>query len=557
MKKIIAILSLVILLCSVFSGMASAEGEIVAAKDEKVVKIEGEDWGFPTPFVHHYAGAGYVRMSFIFDTLTWKDKHGEISWLADTWSKSSDAKTWTFSLHRDVEWSDGKPFTADDVKFTFDYMTRHPPIWYWEEASEELRNNLDHVDILNPYTVRIHLKESRPAFIEDFAGWVPIIPEHIWKDVTTPYTFGGKDAVVGTGPLKLVKYDGTQGYYEYEANEKCFKGKPIIDKLISMKVGNKALALETGDVDAAHFLGKEIDAVEDFEDDPDFETTEGPSWWVLNLYFNVYESPMNNVDFRRAIAYGINRKNLIENVTRDGSILANTGLMHPDSKWCKPNLPGYKHNITKAKEILKDLGFEDTDLEFTLYTTEDYEREAESIQKDLDDIGIKIVVKPVGHKELISKLTSGNFYIAIRGHGGIVNPRILGPVAKGTARSEKYDEIYAQQRKEVDDEDDRKELVGDLQTIIAEELPVYALYHPKIWHVYNQEKLDTWFYTKDALAGSIPLQHNKLAFLFDPWRYDVNEDRTIEKSEVIGAIGDYFDDVITKEQVIGVIKIYF
>ena len=557
MKKIIAIVSLAILLCSVFSGMASAEGEIVAAKDEKVVKIEGEDWGFPTPFVHYYAGAGYVRMSFIFDTLTWKDKHGEISWLADTWSKSSDAKTWTFSLHRDVEWSDGKPFTADDVKFTFDYMTRHPPIWYWEEASEELRNNLDHVDILNPYTVRIHLKESRPAFIEDFAGWVPIIPEHIWKDVTTPYTFGGKDAVVGTGPLKLVKYDGTQGYYEYEANEKCFKGKPIIDKLISMKVGNKALALETGDVDAAHFLGKEIDAVEDFEDDPDFETTEGPSWWVLNLYFNVYESPMNNVDFRRAIAYGINRKNLIENVTRDGSILANTGLMHPDSKWCKPNLPGYKHNITKAKEILKDLGFEDTDLEFTLYTTEDYEREAESIQKDLDDIGIKIVVKPVGHKELISKLTSGNFYIAIRGHGGIVNPRILGPVAKGTARSEKYDEIYAQQRKEVDDEDDRKELVGDLQTIIAEELPVYALYHPKIWHVYNQEKLDTWFYTKDALAGSIPLQHNKLAFLFDPWRYDVNEDRTIEKSEVIGAIGDYFDDVITKEQVIGVIKIYF
>ena len=78
MKKIIAVLSLAILLCIVFSGMASAaKGEIVAAKSEKVVTIEGDDCWYPTPFAHYYTGLGYIRMSFIFDTLVWKDKHGE------------------------------------------------------------------------------------------------------------------------------------------------------------------------------------------------------------------------------------------------------------------------------------------------------------------------------------------------------------------------------------------------------------------------------------------------------------------------------------------------
>jgi len=567
MKKIIAVLSLAILLCIVFSGMASAaKGEIVAAKSEKVVTIEGDDCWYPTPFAHYYTGLGYIRMSFIFDTLVWKDKHGEIPWLADSYSRSYDAKVWTFFLHRGVKWSDGKPFTADDVKFTFDYMKEHPPIWYGEEIRV-----IDRVDVLDPYTVSIYLKESRPTFIEEVAGCVPIIPEHIWKDITDPYKFRGDDAVVGTGPLKLVEYDGTQGYYEYVANEGCFKGRPIIDKLISIKVGdvrNVVLALETGDIDAASFSGKEKVAVDKFRGDSDFKIIEGESWWVLNLYFNVYEPPMNNVDFRRAIAYGIDRNDIVHTVTHDGSILANTGLMHPKSKWYKHGLPGYECNITKAKEILDCLGFKDRnnnnirdypdggDLEFTLFTTEDYTDEAEFIRKDLEDIGIKIVVKTVGHKELLSRLTLGNFYIALRGHGGIVNPRVLRPVARGTDRSEEYDEIYEQQRRTMN-EDYRKKLVGELQTIISEELPVYALYHPKIWCVYNPGKLDTWFYTKDAIAGSIPLAQNKLIFLFDPWRYDANGNGIMEKSEVIDAIQDYFKDVITKEDVIEVIWLYF
>ena len=567
MKRNVAIIFLAILLCCASCAMSASGVATAASTTETCIKIEGGDYGYPTPFALFPKGPGYIRMSFIFDTLTWKDKYGVIPWLADSWSKSDDARTWRFSLHRGVKWSDGMPFTADDVKFTFDYTKAHPQLWYAYNAKE-----IDNVEVLNPYTVSIHLDESMPTFIDDVAGCVPIIPRHIWEDVDDPYTFRGNYAVIGTGPLKLVEYDATQGYYEYEANTDCFKGEPIIDELIMLDVGDPALALMAGDIDAASFMGKDIVAVEEFEDDSDFEIEEGSSWWVLNFYYNVGKYPMNNSDFRRAIAYAIDRVDIVEAVTQDGSILANTGIIHPDSTWYKPGLPDYEYNIAKANEILDGLNFTDTDgdgireykdedgnrtaLKYTLITSEDYKDEADLITYDLKDLGIEIGVKSVGRKELGSGICCGAFEFAINGYGGIANPRVLKTTAMGTSRSEEY---YAKYEKQLmtQDEEERKELVGELQEIIADELPVYPLYHPKIWRVYDPDKLDAWFYTKDAIAGSIPLALNKLIFLFDSWRYDANKDGIIDESEVNDARQDYDEDEITLEQLKKVLKLYY
>jgi len=436
-----------------------------------------------------------------------------ISWLADSWSNSDDAKTWTFYLHRGVKWSDGEPFTADDVKFTFDYIKEHPQMWY--DAAE-----VDRVEVLDPYTVSIHLKESRPAFIEDVAGSAVIIPEHVWADVDEPGGFRDDEATIGTGPLKLVKYVPEQGYYEYEANTGCFKGEPLIDRLI----------------------------------------------WVRKFYFHCNRYPTNIKEFRQALAYGIDREGLVENVMYGGAIVANPGIIHPASQWYMSGLPGYEYSQTKANKLLDSLGLVDTDgdgvreypeggdVEFELLTNT--EGEAEFIHDNLDDIGIKTVVKMMSSRELDTLLNNGEFSIAITGHGGIIKPTTLQDPSYGTYQNEAYDELYEKQLRTTR-EDVRKELVGDLQAIIADDLPLYALYHPKMWYVYNPDKLDTWFYTKDGVASGIPIVANKLIFLFDAWRYDANEDGIIEKSEVIDAVKDYFDDVITREQAIEVIKLYF
>jgi peptide/nickel transport system substrate-binding protein len=198
MKKIIAIFCLAILLCTAFSGIA------VATEKRVTVGDWSGDYGYPSPFGFYERGPGYIRMSFIFDTLTWKDDEGIIPWLADSWEMSGDGKTWTFYLHKGVRWTDGEPFTADDVKFTFDYMQDHPFAW-------TSLGNIKEVDVVDNYTAVIHLYEPDADFLEYTAGHVVIIPEHIWEDVSDPITFTSEAAVVGTGPLKLVELQSSRG----------------------------------------------------------------------------------------------------------------------------------------------------------------------------------------------------------------------------------------------------------------------------------------------------------------------------------------------------------
>jgi hypothetical protein len=142
--------------------------------------------------------------------------------------------------------------------------------------------------------------------------------------------------------------------------------------------------------------------------------------------------------------------------------------------------------------------------------------EAVYIHENLEKIGIKTEVRMMSSKEIDPILKKGEFNIAISGHGAIVQPR-------------------------------------KLYTF----LPVYALYHPLMWEVYDPDKLDTWFYTKDGIAVGIPIAQNKLIVLFDPWRYDANEDGIIDESEVDDATQDYDDGKITLEQLDMVSNLYY
>jgi len=77
------------------------------------------DWGFPSPYAHYSRGPGYVRMSYIFDTLVWKDDQGYIPALAESWEYLKDENAYLFNLRKNVNWHDGQKFTAEDVVFTF------------------------------------------------------------------------------------------------------------------------------------------------------------------------------------------------------------------------------------------------------------------------------------------------------------------------------------------------------------------------------------------------------------------------------------------------------
>ncbi len=131
------------------------------------------DIGYPSPFAFIPLGpGGVVRVSMVFDTLTWKDAHGIIPWLAERWGVSADGLDYTFTLRPNIPWHDGHPLTADDVAFSYRYFGQHAFPWGASDMVER-------ADAPDARTVRIRLSRPFAPFLENVAGLLPILPRYV------------------------------------------------------------------------------------------------------------------------------------------------------------------------------------------------------------------------------------------------------------------------------------------------------------------------------------------------------------------------------------------
>jgi peptide/nickel transport system substrate-binding protein len=135
-----------------------------------VVRFAWEDVGTPTPFRISTAGpGGAVMLTLLYDTLTWKDEHGVIPWLATRWDVSPDGLEYTFNLAPGVTFHDGQPLTAADVAFSFGYYARHPYRWVDTTVVES-------ATAIGSDQVRIRLQTPYAPFLEDIAGTRAALP---------------------------------------------------------------------------------------------------------------------------------------------------------------------------------------------------------------------------------------------------------------------------------------------------------------------------------------------------------------------------------------------
>jgi len=165
--------------------------------------------------------------------------------LADHWDVSDGGKTWTFTLQDDLEWSDGEPITSADVKYTFDQMMSVPEL---SVANGNLVTNFDSVDAPDDKTVVINLKEAQAP---NPAIEIPIVPEHIWSEISNPAEYANDTDVVGSGPFLLESYEANQ-FITLKANPAFWDGAPKIDKIQYVYYTNsdaQVQALRSGDVD--------------------------------------------------------------------------------------------------------------------------------------------------------------------------------------------------------------------------------------------------------------------------------------------------------------------
>ncbi len=507
-----------------WSGRTTSEPRAGAQPVVYTIADATGDWGYPTPFGMYPRGPGYVRMSLVFDTLLWKkdDGHSELKGaLARRWSHDADKQTWVFELRADLSWHDGRPLTADDVVFTFDYLREHP--WPWSDLGA-----VRGAAAVDAYTVEISLTRPYAPFLTNIAGTVPILPRHIWQDVGDPESFTGERAVIGSGPFKLVDYSRTHGSYAYEAWDDYYLGRPSIDEVRFVRYSREmtAAALRSGQVNAGMVPAETIQSLES----AGFRVEAEPPVWAAKLMINHRKAPLSDKRFRQALAYAIDREEIVRIVRRGHATPGSIGLIPPSNAlWHNPNVEPYRYDAERARALLAEFGYaagtvtrggsETRELEL-LVSAERQElgRLAEMLERQLAGAGVDVTVRAMEPKTLDAMLWDWRFDLAISGHGGLGgDPEILNKViAEEVFTSARYhanaelNRLLEKQIGETDDQE-RRTMVHRIQEIYADEMPAITLYHP-VTHWAHDGKVDL-FFSPGGLAIGIPIPLNKLSFV--------------------------------------------
>ncbi len=513
MKSTALILSLGLFLGLAGCGNNSAETPVdatpaVASKADAItLRMEGSNVGTPNPFRHTTRGPGMARMRLLYDSLLEKNETEDIPWLAKSWDISEDGTVYTFHLQQNVLWHDGEPLTAEDVAFTFDYYAEHPPVSNSLIADGEYI--ISKAEVIDDTTVKITLTHYDNTFLSDL-GITRIIPKHIWENVEDPLSYDGEGATVGSGPYMLDSYNAEQGAYRYVAFEQYWGLKPVAEAIEWIPVSDSVLAFENGEID---LINTTADMLSRYSKDSQYTVQTVPSLHSYRLMMNMEAvTELQEVNVRKAIAYAIDRQNLIDTVMRGAATLSSAGYVPMESSWYNSDLQQYDYNPEKAQELLGGKTFS-----FKLLTDNSPEgiKTAELIKIGLEEVGIGVTVESVETKTRDNAVNTGEYELLLINSGGLGgDPNYLcdtyGREAKTLKgwNNEAIFEVLSAQAVELD-ESARKDMIYEAQTLIAEEVPMVMLFGAVDNYVYRQDKYAGWSYVYD----SNKMDHNKLSYL--------------------------------------------
>ena len=500
------------------AGAQAAQPAPTTPIERYTIADEQGDFGLPTPYTHASGGMGYTLTSLVFDTLAWRDASGELApALASGWKESADHRTVEFTLRPDARWHDGKPVTAADVVFTFDYLRRHPHPLFDLGA-------VDSVDQPGEGRVRVRLKRVYAPFMAQLAGAVPILPRHVYARLADPQRLKQAD-IVGSGPYRLGAYDKAAGRYLFVANDDYYLGRPRVRSLafLRMQPALAAGALERGEVDMIRALPSPLAAgVARFA-----TVVNAPSGHPLRLRFNHARPPFDDKRLRQAIARGIDRQELLR-VVENGQGEVSDGRFARGSAWqTGAPLAAYAYDPVAARRALAGLGYRaapDGQLRdsagkpwaLELATTRNLARPASVLAGQLEKLGLRVDVRVIDGGILAARVGAADFDLALVSQGSNGDPESMlrqtagnGPFSDGFRRADLL--ALLQQQVGTMDPAQRRLLLDRAQAIYADELPAFFLYSPR-WSTAANARLRPWF-TPGGIAVGISLPLNKLMFV--------------------------------------------
>jgi peptide/nickel transport system substrate-binding protein len=470
--------------------------------------------------------AAFEAYNMTLPTLT--DKAAKdfsvIPGLATEWKGSEDGKTWTYTLRPDMKWSDGQPLTAEDVAYTVNRSREEE--WLNHSATT---GNLT-ATATSPTELVIKSKVPDPKLP---AMDVYVVPKHVYEqyDAKAITKWNGQTDVAG-GPYSLTEFKKGQ-FARFAANPEFWGGKPSVDEVIIRVFNNPdamVAALKTGEVDFVQQVpeGQFLN----LQKDPDFETIEGSQGGFDEFALNGGDGlkkghpALSDKRVREAIAHAIDKQTIVDRVARGLAAPAEAISPSANPAWT-PEIPEdqrYEFDLEKAKQILDDAGYEDTDgdgvrempgggeplrMRYAVRTESSVAQQiAEFITGWLKEIGIATTQKTYDDGQLTEVIGKGDYDMFVWGWTPYVDPEPMlnyftcGQVASdpddptnyyndANLCDKEYDRLYEQQKVELDPEK-RMQIVHEMLTQFYSNAVYFPLYYQADLQAYRKDRFTGW-----------------------------------------------------------------
>jgi len=455
-------------------------------------------------------GASHEVGGLIYDGLVRQDK--DYNWesqMAESWQFSKDCMTLTFKLRKNVKWHDGKPFTADDVLFTYKTMMNPKTPTAYRNDFEPIKD----VVVVDPYTVRVTY--SQP-FAKALMGWgQTILPKHLLEKYVEDGKLREAPQVlkpIGTGPYRFHEWKTGEKVVLIANKDYYMEGRPYLSRVIYRIIPSQAtiyIELMAKGVDMSRLTAIQYARQTDY---PAFKKDFNKYKFSDNRYtylgFNLKDPRFADKRVRQAFAHAINKQELIDGVLLGLGQIA-TGPLRPGTWAYTDKVKRYAYDPAKAKLLLAEAGWKDRNgdgilrnkegqpFSFTIRTNQgndERKKAAELIQQRLKEIGVQTDIQTIEWAAFLKEyIRQKRFEAIVLGWGTTSDPDQY-PIWHSSQNGAEQLNSVSYANPEVDallekgratcHQSERVAVYHRIQEILADDQPYVFLYYPdSLWAV--------------------------------------------------------------------------
>jgi len=524
------------------ASAALALAMTVPASAQTVLTLSSEQ---TTTFVRNFnpfnqTSARATTKDFIYEPLAIFNRLAGAKWeyrLAESFELADDLTSISFTLRDGLKWSDGEPLTVDDVIFTYDYLAKFPALDF--NSVSALMASVEKVD---ERTVRFNLKQPNSLVATTIVG-MPIVPEHIWKDVADPVTFAN-ETPVGSGPMTEISRFTPQ-VFEQCRNPNYWDAASLHVDCIRMPqlADNPQVlaALADGTLDWATSFIPDIDNTFVAKD------PEHKHYWFLPSSLVAFtlslEAPdegnkkaFNDVNFRRAFSMLIDRQTIIDIagygypvINEDPSMLGSFYAAFSNPEVAAQFGQYGKFDLEAGKALLDSSGYVDADgdgfrdnpdgtpIAIDIEIPNGWTDWIDAVQiamEALTQAGLNVKMSTPEESVWASDLIGGTYSVSLNAIASAANPyfpyiRSFNPADFGKSRTSAQrwtdPEVVEMlnQYTQLKDPAEAKAVMDAIQLKVAEAMPVIPVYNSPSFYQYSTRRFTGWANADNPIASPV------------------------------------------------------